>query len=108
MGMSAVHDQVGPVEGGCEKSLVTFKFQFLRHDTIGVRQHAVGGHDDITVEMKRRHRNSRAGPAYSEIVCTTLETGRELTVGSFTSFMSSSSYCGSVWIGAFAFICTTL
>ena len=33
---------------------------------------------------------------YSEIVVTTLETGRVLTVGSLTSLSSSWSYCGSV------------
>lgn len=49
---------------------------------------------------------SRQG--YSEIVWTTLETGRALTVGSLASFASSSSYCGSVCTGVFARIATTL
>ena len=45
---------------------------------------------------------------YSEIVWTTLETGRALTVGSLASFVSSSSYFGSVCTGVFARIATTL
>jgi hypothetical protein len=45
---------------------------------------------------------------HSETVCTTLLTGRLLTVGSLTSFKSASSYCERVCTGAFAFICTTL
>ena len=45
---------------------------------------------------------------YSEIVWTTLETGRALTVGSLTSLASSSSYCGSICTGVFARIATTL
>jgi hypothetical protein len=31
MGMSAVYDQVGAIEGGCEKSLVALEFQLVRH-----------------------------------------------------------------------------
>jgi len=37
-----------------------------------------------------------------------LETGRWLTVGSLTSFINSSSYCGSDCTGAFARMATTL
>jgi len=46
--------------------------------------------------------------SYSETVVTTLDTGRWLTVGSLASFMSASSYCGSVCTGSFARIATTL
>ena len=102
-----MHDQVGAVEGGSEKSLVALEFQFIRHHAIGVRQHSVGGHDDIAVNVERRH-GVFALLAYSEIVCTTLETGRELTVGSLASFKTSSSYRAMVSTGSFAFICTTL
>ena len=84
------------------------EFQFVRHDMPGIRQHALGRHDHKTFNTKHRRGLPSADRSYSEMVCTTLETGRELTVGSFTSFTSSSSYCGRVSTGAFAFICTTL
>ena len=103
-----MHDQVGMVEGSSEKSLVALEFQFIRHHAIGVRQHSIGGHDNIAFNAERRHGRFHVLAAYSEIVCTTLETGRELTVGSLASFKTSSSYCGRVCTGAFAFICTTL
>ena len=57
-------------------------FKLFRHHAIGVRQHAVAGHDDIAFDAQCRH-GSVVAADYSEIVCTTLETGRELTVGSF-------------------------
>ena len=56
-------------------------------------------------DAQRRH--SLVAADYSEIVCTTLETGRELTVGSLASLMTSSSYLAMVWIGDLAFIATT-
>src|SRR4051794_29362759 len=102
--MPAVHDQVGLVERGVEKLLVAFVFQFLRHRALRIRKHAVGGYDDIALDAASRHPGGR----YSEMVCTTLDTGREVTVGSLASFISTSSYCGSVCTGAFGFICTTL
>ena len=34
---------------------------------------------------------------YFETVCTTLETGRLATVGSFKSLATASSYSGKVW-----------
>src|SRR3954451_21129855 len=51
---------------------------------------------------------SCAAEVYSEIVWTTLETGREVTVGSLASLRTSASYCASVCTGAFAIILTTL
>ena len=45
---------------------------------------------------------------YSETVCTTLPTGRELVTGSLMSLTSASSYSCNVCSGALAFICTTL
>ena len=101
-----MHDQVGAIEGGVEELLVALEFQFVRHHAGGIRQHAVRRHDDIAVDAQIRHLSR--GECYSEIVCTTLETGRELTVGSLTSFRSSSSYCGRVCTGAFGIILTTL
>src|ERR1700692_2093033 len=106
--MTAVHDQVGTVQRGGEEPLVALEFQFLRHHPIGVRQHAVRRHDDVTFHAKRRHVCCRARQRYCEIVCTTLETGRVLTVGNLASFRISSSYCGSVCTGALATILTTL
>ena len=103
MRMAAVHDQIGAVERGIEESLVAFEFQRVRHLAVRIREHAVGGHDDVAVDAMSGHPRR-----YSEIVCTTLETGREVTVGNFASFISASSYCGSVCTGAFGFICTTL
>jgi hypothetical protein len=44
----------------------------------------------------------------SLIVRTTDDVGRLLTVGSFISFATYSSYCASVFTGSFARICTTL
>ena len=102
-GIAAVHDQVGAVQRGGEEPLVALEFQFVRHHPIGVRQHAVGRHDDVTFDAQRRHRRCRGRQGYCEIVCTTLETGRSLTVGSLASFRSSSSYCGSVCTGALAY-----
>src|SRR5260221_5696828 len=108
VGIAAVHDQVGMVEGCGEEPLVALELQSLRHHAIGVRQHAVGRDDDVTLNAQRRHRRVVLPANYSEIVCTTLETGRELTVGSLASFTTSSSYCGRVCTGALAFIATTL
>src|SRR5437016_13225375 len=45
---------------------------------------------------------------YCETVCTTLETGRELNAGSFSSLASASSYSLKVWTGILALTCTTL
>src|SRR4051794_34438851 len=100
--MAAVDDQVGAVQRGIEEFLVALELQLVRHHTICIRKHAVGGYDDVAVDAVCGH------GCYSEIVCTTLETGRELMVGSLASLSSSSSYCGSVCTGALAFICTTL
>src|SRR3954447_14748555 len=105
--MAAVDDQVGAVQRGIEEFLVALELQLVRHHTICIRKHAVGGHDDVAVDAVCGHGCASLG-RYSEIVCTTLETGRELMVGSLASFSSSSSYCGSVCTGALAFICTTL
>jgi hypothetical protein len=44
----------------------------------------------------------------TDTVCTTLATGRVLTVGTLTFLSSSSSYCASVCTGALGFIWTTL
>jgi hypothetical protein len=44
----------------------------------------------------------------SLMVRTTLEVGRELTVGSLFSFITISSYCGSGCSGVLATMCTTL
>src|SRR5437899_2978619 len=103
--ISAMHDQIGAIEGGCEEFLVALEFQFIRHRAIGVCQHAVRGYDDIAIDAQIRH---RARTIYSEIVCTTLETGRELTVGSLASLTIWSSYCASVCTGSLALIATTL
>ena len=100
-----MHDQVGAVERGGEELLVALESQFVGHHVGGIRQHAVSRHDDIAVNAQSWH---RARPVYSEIVCTTLETGLELTVGNLASLRISSSYCASVCTGALAFICTTL
>ena len=45
-----MHDQVGGIEGGGEKPLVALELQLHRHHAIGVRQHAVGGDDDVAVD----------------------------------------------------------
>ncbi len=45
---------------------------------------------------------------YCDTVCTTLEIGRALVVGTFSSLSSASSYSGSVWNDVLALICTTL
>ena len=102
-----MQDQVGAVEGGGEERFVALEFQFVRHDIARVGEHAVRGDDDITFDTQRRHDGvSRTG--YSETVWTTLETGRELTVGSFRSLTMSSSYCAIVCTGVLARIATTL
>src|SRR6267154_1615610 len=94
------------VEGVGEELLVALELQSLRQHAIGIRQHAVPGHDDVTFDAQCRHGFLAAD--YSEIVCTTLETGRELTVGSLASLMTSSSYLAMVCTGDLAFIATTL
>ena len=103
--MAAVQDQVGAVEGGREEPLVALELQFVRHDIAGVRQHAVCRDDDIAFDAQT---HGRGDGDYSEIVCTTLETGRELTVGSFRSLTTSSSYWAMVCTGVFDFMATTL
>ena len=102
-----MQDQVGAVEGGGEERLVALELQFVRHGVAGVGQHAVRGDDDVAFDAQRRH-GARVAARYSEIVCTTLDTGRELTVGSFRSLTMSSSYCARVSTGALARIATTL
>ena len=47
--MAAVHDEVGVIKSRREKLLVALEFQCVRHHLLGVRQHAVGGHDDVSV-----------------------------------------------------------
>jgi hypothetical protein len=62
-----------------------------------------------TALRSARGEHEREGLAgYSETVCTTLLTGRELATGSFISLTSISSYSGKVSSGVLAFICTTL
>ena len=87
-------DQVGSIKGSREELLVALEFQRLRHYVPLIRQPSVGGYDDIAFDVECRHSVLRED--YSEIVCTTLDTGRELTVGSLASFKTSSSYCGRV------------
>ena len=108
IGITAVHDQVSAVQRGGEEPLVALEFQFRRHHPAGIRQHAVGRHDDVTFNAQRRRLRCHGRQSYCEIVCTTLETGRVLTVGNLASFRSSSSYCGNVCTGALATILTTL
>ena len=62
------------------------------------------GHDDGG-DCKRA---MRCRDCYRDTVCTTLETGRVLAVGSFASLAKASSYSGSVCSFVFAVICTTL
>src|SRR5882757_10918180 len=100
MGLSAMYDQGGMIQRRREELLVALEFQLVGHHVGGVRQHAVRRHDDVTLDAQRRHGACRARPIYSEIVCTTLETGRELTVGNLASLRTSSSYCGMVCTGA--------
>ena len=100
-----MQDQIGAIESGGEERLVALELQFVRHDVARVRQHAVRGNDDVALDAQR---HLCVAPRYSEIVCTTLETGRELTVGSFRSLWMSSSYWARVSTGALARIATTL
>src|SRR3982074_1701235 len=104
MGIAPVHDQVGTIEGGAEKLVVALELQFIRHHARSVCQHAVGRGDDIAFETQARHGARRV---YSEIVCTTLETGRALTVGSLASLRTSLSYAAMVCTGALGIIFTT-
>src|SRR5580693_2018685 len=103
--MAAVHNQLGGIERRVEKPLVAVELQFVRHHPIGIGEHAVGRHDDVALDAQIRH--WEVGD-YSETVVTTLLTGRWLSVGSFASFSSSSSYCGRLSTGALARIATTL
>ncbi len=64
-------------------------------------------------EQSERTRNDETETAitttsYSVTVCTTLPSGRLLTVGSFMSLTRPASYSANVSNDAFAFICTTL
>src|ERR1041385_3861058 len=99
MGVPAVHDQCGAVEGGGEETLVALELQLVRHHVLRIRQHAIAGDDDIAFKTQGRHR--RLG-GYCETSVTTLLSGRELMVGSLSSLMTASSYCGSDCTGAFA------
>jgi len=87
-----MHDQRGAVERGRKKPFVALEFQRLRHDVIGIRQHAVGGDDHKSFDAQGRHGHATPVWFYCETSVTTLETGRWLTVGSLELFMTSSSY----------------
>ena len=100
-----MHDQGGTVERFGEEALVALELQFVRHEVLRIGQHAIGGDDDIAFETQRRHRRLCV---YCETSVTTLLSGRELMVGSLSSLMTASSYCGSVCTGVLARIATTL
>ena len=48
-----MHDQIGTFESRGEEALVAFEPQFVRHDVLRIRQHAVGGDDHIAVDAQR-------------------------------------------------------
>jgi phosphoglycerate kinase len=58
LGGAKVSDKIGVIECGVEKKLITFELQRVWHDAIGVRQHAICGHDDIALDTQRRHHKS--------------------------------------------------
>ena len=53
--MAAMNDQVGAVQRGIEEFLVALELECVRHYAIRVRQHAVGGDDDVALDAQRRH-----------------------------------------------------
>jgi hypothetical protein len=76
--VSSMHGHVRRIEGGFKKSLIGLELQFRRHDTAGVREHAVSGDDHIAFdahEVRFSHfRESRkctfaAIPKWSEPHC---------------------------------------
>jgi len=101
-------DEVGAIEQGLEPALISGEFQRLRHLPLGVGEHPVGRDDDAALDLQRCRADVRHIDPYSEMVCTTDDTGRVETVGSLASFRSASSYCASVCTGTFGFIATTL
>ena len=90
-----MHDQIDPIERAFEELLVGPELQRIRHDTICVGEHAIGRNDDVAF-------NTQDDGRYSEMVCTTLESGRVLTVGSFILLVTSSSYLARVCTAALA------
>src|SRR5579864_7099699 len=59
MRVAAMDDQVGTIKSGGEELLVALELQRVGHDPAGVRQHPVGGHDDIAFDAEPRHRARR-------------------------------------------------
>ena len=53
VGMTAVHDQCGPVEPGLQEFLVGLIVDRGRHLAFRVGDHAVAGDDDVTLDAAR-------------------------------------------------------
>ena len=56
---ASVHHHVGPIEAFLKMPLVGFEVQRLRLDAGRVRDHAVGGDDDIGLDAKRADHAAR-------------------------------------------------
>ena len=50
VGMSTVHDRGSTVEFALEEGLICIVADNVRHDAVGIRDHAVGGNDDVTFD----------------------------------------------------------
>jgi hypothetical protein len=80
-----MNDEIGAIQRRREEPLVALEFQRIRHDAVGIGQHAIGRNNDIALDVMRWHGCAKSPSDYCETSVTTLETGRELTVGSLIS-----------------------
>ena len=116
-----MHQHVGRSQTLVEETLIGFGLERVRLHAGGIRDHAVGGDDGETFDEEAFHGMQRAATGWLaaldrsladasrySTVRITLEVGRVLTVGSFCSFLTISSYSASGLTGSLARMWTIL
>jgi hypothetical protein len=63
MGLAAVHEKIGIIQGGLEETLIRLEFQGVRHNAICVGDHPVGRDDCIALDTKCGHQPRISGLA---------------------------------------------
>jgi hypothetical protein len=51
--MPAMYDRGSPVERALKESLICIVADNVRHDAVGIGDHAVGGNDDVTFDAEQ-------------------------------------------------------
>ena len=111
-----MHQHVGGSQTLVEEALIGFELERVRLHAGRIRDHAIGGDDGETFDDRRpcpwnakgghrlvgRPRQSFDDASRYSTVRITLEVGRVLTVGSFCSFLTISSYSASGLTGSLA------